>query len=148
MLGLEEEIAAVTQCVWNSTLRLEIEATGEGAMPVAPLLMAGVEISGEWRGRVELLCAKELAHRVAERMFGNRAVVGSEESADALREIANIIGGNLKTLLAECGSGGIWTLSAPWCTAGRTDYGECREVLAAVGFRSEGFPLTVRVLRA
>lgn len=67
----------------------------------AALLTASVTISGAWQGAVAVSCSPGLAQRAASAMFGTGRQVAEEEATDALREIANIIGGNFKSLVSS-----------------------------------------------
>jgi chemotaxis protein CheX len=65
------------------------------------MLTASVTISGAWSGVVGVSCSPELARRAASAMFDTTRLVSEEEACDALREIANIIGGNFKSLVSS-----------------------------------------------
>ncbi|MEQ1565088.1 MAG: chemotaxis protein CheX [Myxococcota bacterium] len=59
-----------------------------------------VTISGSWSGQVAFWCSPALARRVAATMFGcAEAEVPEADLCDAVGELANITGGNLKALL-------------------------------------------------
>lgn len=61
-----------------------------------------VLISGGWDGAVTVLCEAELARELAARLFEMApADVSRDEIRDALGEIANVCGGNIKALFPE-----------------------------------------------
>jgi chemotaxis protein CheX len=65
-------------------------------------VIATVLVSGAWQGRVTLGCSVTLARAAAAALLG----VGADEVAatdliDAMGELANVIGGNVKGLLPE-----------------------------------------------
>ncbi len=100
----EEEIYRITETVWNSILGLEIgrrkeplpEQTG------ARFLTGCVQITGAWHGAFRLDCPFSLARRIAAIMFRFETTQTSEDDIrDALGEVANITGGNVKGLLPE-----------------------------------------------
>lgn len=64
------------------------------------LVTASVTISGAWSGSVAVSCSPALARRAAIAMFGT-ANLSDDEACDALRELANIIGGNFKGLVSS-----------------------------------------------
>jgi hypothetical protein len=77
----------------------------------APLsrLACGVSIDGGWRGQVVVGATLGLASLVAAEMFG-RDLPGPptpRDAQDALREVANIVAGNLKPLLGDHNSLGL-----------------------------------------
>ncbi len=57
---------------------------------------------GAWRGAVVLQCPTQHAYQAAEAMFAAEpGSLGPEEVADALGELTNMVGGNLKNLLPQ-----------------------------------------------
>ena len=61
-----------------------------------------VQISGAWNGAVLLRCSGALASLASARMFGlDDGEASPEQVHDALGELANILGGCVKTLLPE-----------------------------------------------
>jgi chemotaxis protein CheX len=104
MALLNEEVAQVTELVWQSVLGLGLTPIRDVApMPAAEPALAGrVEISGSWEGAVAVHCSRRLATRAAAEMFGlSPEATGPAHTQDALGELANMIGGNLKALLPE-----------------------------------------------
>ncbi len=144
---LRDEIIGFMQSIWSATLGCEVQLgaeQGEGARG-AHSLTGCVLISGAFSGAVLLHCGMDHARRTAGLMFSiGPEEVGREEIEDAVGELANMIGGNLKALLPEPSH-----LSLPTVTEGK-DYRlrlpGSREV-AHVDFEWEGSPLSVAVLR-
>lgn len=106
---------------------------------------ACVDIVGAWNGVVSVECDETLAHALAQHMFGRTPEeVVEGDLLDALREVANLIGGNVKGTLA-----GGCQLSLPRATRGSEslllDGGQATVCESA--FDSEGRRLRVRVLR-
>jgi chemotaxis protein CheX len=96
-----EDIITITRDVWLSFLDLELESVPLEAAPLAaPAMTAAVRISGAWEGTVRLECAQDHAEAVAARMFSEDAgEVSAEQARDALGELANVVTGNIKSLL-------------------------------------------------
>ena len=70
-----------------------------GPMP-ADAVRASVTIDGPWRGRVLLVCARSTAAAVAAAVVGLAPdQVGPEDVEDVLGELANVVGGAVKSLL-------------------------------------------------
>lgn len=101
-IGLAE-INAIVENVWASTLGYE-------AIPVDdPLEIAdgvtgsvGISEAGAMLGRVYLHCSREVASSAAAVMFRlDLDAVGEQDAADTVGELINMIGGNIKSLLAE-----------------------------------------------
>ena len=86
------------------------------------MVSAWVTISGPWDGAVVLTCAPATAEALAESVLMTRppTVVDDEDVADALGELANVLGGNIKSVLPGPSSLGLPQIgSAP--TTGRLD---------------------------
>ncbi len=104
MQFLEEEILEITETTWQSMLGLEIHprALPVSIGPVEGNLTGKVEISGAWTGVVLLHGSHELAAEAAAVIFSTEAGGGTaQDSLDAMYELTNIIGGNIKSLLPE-----------------------------------------------
>ncbi len=101
-----EEVLSIAEDVWCSLVG-DCEAILRVPDPPAHLpldaVSAWVLVVGPWSGSLVLTCAPETA------MTLTRAVLRAEEDeefntsdvADALGELANVVGGNVKSLLSE-----------------------------------------------
>jgi chemotaxis protein CheX len=59
-----------------------------------------VHVSGEWTGSVFVSCDLEVATAAAEAMFAaDPGSLSADEVSDALGELTNMVGGNIKSLL-------------------------------------------------
>ena len=98
-----EQILAITQDVWESFLVLHLKPhpLGEAAPPLAgPTVTGCVHISGEWDGSVFLQVGADHAQAAAEAMFAADAgSLSQSEISDALGELTNMVGGNIKSLV-------------------------------------------------
>lgn len=114
----ENEIIEVTNVVWESMLGIELYPTDEEPAPVVgPFLTGCVLINGAFEGGVTLQFPKDTARHLAGLMFGMETDdVTDEEITDAIGELANMVGGNLKSLVAQPSK-----ISLPSVTEG-TDY--------------------------
>ncbi|MDP2227974.1 MAG: chemotaxis protein CheX [Moraxellaceae bacterium] len=94
----QEHLCDITENVWMGFLDLPLQrSTG---LPVACECAASIMIEGAWNGQVVVACSRRLAQRVAAVMFQcEDSELREALWADALNEIANIIGGNVKSLL-------------------------------------------------
>src|SRR3990170_726977 len=99
----QSEVQQLAADVWASALGLEVHPSGRRVTRGTPdFLTACVQITGAWQGAVVLLCSKELARRAATIMFGvGPQTVTIEHTHDALGELTNMIGGNIKALLPQ-----------------------------------------------
>jgi hypothetical protein len=93
------QLEAIGRSVLEDFLKLSITAVTDGE--VAPAGSGAlVSISGAWQGVVEIRVGAVLADRITATMFRCPPdQVDADKLRDALDEIANIIGGNVKALL-------------------------------------------------
>ena len=94
-----DQITSITSDVWGSFLQLDLEQVAE--QPLAGRTMTGcVHVSGEWQGSVFLQVTVEHAAAAAEAMFAaDPGSLSPDEVSDALGELTNMVGGNIKSLL-------------------------------------------------
>jgi CheY-specific phosphatase CheX len=89
-----------------------------------------VAIGGAWRGAVTIACAPEFAREAARRIFDTDIGPSPEEAArDALAELTNVVGGNIKSLYASL-LGDICQLSLPVVATGPLDIPDAKTVLS------------------
>ncbi len=101
-MQFDAEITQLTTIIWDSILRLSIEPAESNALPHTRTMSACVHITGPWPGAVALSCGVEMAEEAAGIMFNlGNAVPTIADMQDALGELANMIGGNVKALLPE-----------------------------------------------
>jgi chemotaxis protein CheX len=96
-----EDIVSIATDVWSS-LNLDLDQTEQFLDEASITGSASVSISGTWEGIVRLDFTTELPGVLAAAMFMMEpADVTDDEVADAVGELANMLGGNLKSLLPE-----------------------------------------------
>lgn len=102
-------------------------------------VVAWVELHGAWPGRVALETSTSTAHELTRALLGmaDDERVGEGDLVDAFGEVANVVGGNVKSLLPVAG-----TLGLPQVAVRAPDAGTLvHEVRLAWG----GRPLVVTV---
>ena len=94
-------VQAIADDVWTSLV-----GDGEVLVPLpvpAPeaTVSAWVQITGPWSGAVVVTCDEQTARELTECLLRARppAVLEPEDVADALGELANVLGGNVKAAL-------------------------------------------------
>lgn len=143
----DAQIEEVTESIWDSILGLKVTPAEPDRLSGGDdrFLTACVQITGEWAGAVTLDCPTAFARRAAQIMFESEPdEIELEDLEDALGELANMLGGNIKNLLP-----GSSQLSLPAVTEGR-DYTVSvpgSEMVNHVGFKTEGYPITISVLK-
>lgn len=147
MNHLAEQLDEVMNTVWQMLLGHEI-AHAELPEPWCPSgtdnLQARVQISGTWDGALTIECSLKLARAMAEEMFCMEpGEAAPEEIQDALGELVNVVGGNVKALFD-----GSAKLSLPAVTSGITDNAALADDKATLrrGFHYCGEPVRVGLL--
>jgi chemotaxis protein CheX len=139
-----DQIRTIVENIWSSVLGLEVA----GAEPVDAVqgeyLTSCVHITGAFDGALTIACPVDSARKGAATMFGMELKdVGDSEMQDALGELANIAGGNVKSLLPPgC------MLSLPTVVQGHDHKFVVpnSKVMTETAFNSEGKTLVVKVL--
>ena len=104
MQFIEKEICEYTESIWKSILSLDVKPAqnGSGDAENNYALAGCVQITGAWNGTVTMHYPMPLAKQVAAIMFDlHGEPVENELIQDALGELANMTGGNIKSLLPE-----------------------------------------------
>jgi chemotaxis protein CheX len=94
----EGDLTMIVEGIFAELLGLGVQPAQVPAEPGDGRLVGLVRIGGAWQGTVSVACGRELAVRIATAMLG-REPRGEAEVADAIGEIANMTGGNVKALL-------------------------------------------------
>ncbi len=94
----EQSLRDFADNIWSTMLGLALD---DGPAPEAEAYITGcVQITGDWQGAVTVELAAPLARRVAAALFAMEpAEVSDGEVGDAVGELANMIGGNVKALM-------------------------------------------------
>jgi chemotaxis protein CheX len=131
----EGDIRQVTETVWDLVLKMSAERGTQHTLPRGgdKVISGTVRVSGSWNGSITLYCFTELAEQAASIMFDTPASsLAGDEISDAIGELANMIGGNVRALLPEpC------QLSLPTVHRGTYD-AQGNQVLYELGFTSQG----------
>jgi chemotaxis protein CheX len=142
----DEEILGITRDVWESFTGRAIDVADGQARPGGGDVTVGcVSFTGAWQGSVLLACPAQLARMAAAAMFDRPAEqLDDREVADALGELTNMVGGNIKSLIP-----GPSRLSMPAVTVGAspTVKPPRAALVTTVSLACEGLPLTVSVWR-
>jgi CheY-specific phosphatase CheX len=107
MQQLDVAIDGIVATVWESMLGIGIAPDESihalGHEPLGEHTYAGiVQISGAWDGAVAVQCSDHMARHAAQRMFSlEHGDVSVADLQDALGELTNMTGGNIKALLPE-----------------------------------------------
>jgi chemotaxis protein CheX len=94
------DLTQIVESVFDAMIGLEARPCGPPWFPGADRLTAAVHLAGDWNGAVMLECDRDQACRFAGR-FLSIDTPGTVDDVvrDVLGELANMIGGNLKSVL-------------------------------------------------
>lgn len=101
-----QDLVEITADVWSAFLLAEDDVpllpTAPGA-PAEDAVHATVEVSGSWAGRVDLVLDGPSADRATRALLRLDAgsPVAPDDVFDAVGELANMVGGNVKSLAPE-----------------------------------------------
>jgi chemotaxis protein CheX len=142
----DDDIRAITESIWSAIAGLTVQRVDPDVVRQrAGTTFAGcVHVTGAWNGAIALHCSESLARRVAAAIFDVEAALATiAQTQDAVGELVNMTGGNLKALLPEPSH-----LSLPTVAQG-TDFSARvpgSRLTGQMAFECQGEPLLVTVL--
>lgn len=146
MLVAEADVAVLVDEIWLTTLGLATHRLDpKTTLPLEAATLDGIiNITGGWQATVALQVPKALAARIASVMFrldGEKPT--TEDMQDAIGELTNMLGGNIKALLA-----GDCHLSLPAVVEGKgyTVRVPTSHVVERFAFECEGMPAVVNLM--
>lgn len=145
MQFLEEEIVQVANTVWESVLGVQLDRRTDLPSPPERVVSGSVQFSGAWEGAITIETSSEFARRAAATMFGVDLEAASvADTQDAIGELANMTGGNVKSLLP-----GPCHLSLPTVVEGNdlSTRFPGGELVTSVAFDCHGSTLVVRLIK-
>jgi chemotaxis protein CheX len=96
----ETDITQIVTTIWQSVLGVDCVQSADFPQTSAGCLATCVQITGAWQGAVILSCPEAFAARAATVMFDTPVEDRKlTDMQDAIAELTNMIGGNLKGLL-------------------------------------------------
>lgn len=99
-----EQISDITVSVCQEMLGMDIEKRTSPNCDTTPDHIASICITGEKQALIQVATCEHAAHSISSAMFGTEAnELNEAEISDAVCEIVNMIGGNVKGILdCEC----------------------------------------------
>jgi len=96
-----DELAQVVGYVFQTMLCLEVSESDQRWFPSGEQLTATIHLAGDWRGALALECGHKQARAFSGRFLSmDPPQVVDDVVRDVLGELCNMIGGNLKCVLA------------------------------------------------
>ena len=95
------ELAEIVEYVFRSMVFLEVCESNKSWIPGVDRLTATINLTGDWPGVLALECSRQQACAFAARFLSIETPgIVDDMVRDVLGELANMIGGNLKCVLA------------------------------------------------
>lgn len=140
-----KDLREVVETVWCVTLGFEVLDPWGSLPPPAEQSWCGcIHVAGAWSGMIKVNMSEALTRRAAAAMFGAPGeTLSGVDLSDALGEITNMAGGNVKTLLP-----GPSHLSLPSVVTG-ADFSVITPggvLLCEIAFQSGGSQIRVQVV--
>lgn len=130
-------LTGIVGFVWETLLHEELDTCEP--CPIADSISATISIGGPWTATLEVTMTTTLARRFAADLLGmDGASLDPDDINDAIGELANVVGGNVKGLLD---SDEATTLSLPVVSHAPTSI-TGGQLTASCGFSAAGDPMT------
>ena len=95
------ELAQIVEYVFRTMVGLEVSESNQSSLPGGDQLTATIHLAGDWKGALALECGRKLACAFAARFLSmDPPETVDDVVRDVLGELSNMIGGNLKCVLA------------------------------------------------
>ena len=96
-----ETVTQIVESIFTTMMDIPVSVSTAPWLPAGDRLTSSVHLEGDWSGVVALECNREQACRFAGQLLSmNPPSAVDDDVRDALGELANMIGGNLKSTLA------------------------------------------------
>jgi CheY-specific phosphatase CheX len=144
MAAIDADITEITRTIWATLFELPLEDGDTAPLGPESTVTSCIQIDGAWHGAVVLQCPLTLARTLTAAMFQADAAPELDEIFDALGELANMLGGNVKALLP-----GPSRISLPAVAVG-SDYQLSvvgTSAVTSLAFSCDGHPLRVTLLQ-
>jgi chemotaxis protein CheX len=97
-----KELAQIVESIFAAMMNLEISECGTPWFAGGDRLTSAVHLAGDWNGAVLFECDRSLACRFAGHFLSiDTPGTVDDDVRDVLGELANMVGGNLKCILAD-----------------------------------------------
>jgi chemotaxis protein CheX len=95
-----QAIEQIVENVFQTMMGLEVHQTDIASPPAGEVITASISLAGTWKGAVLVECGLREAMAFTSRMIGiDPPTELNDDVRDALGELANMVGGNLKSIL-------------------------------------------------
>jgi len=99
MITLNADIEGIARTIWSTLFDVTLELAPPVEIGSQSSVTSCVQIDGAWHGALVMKCPMALAETLTAQMFQAESAPDLDEVRDALGELANMVGGNVKALL-------------------------------------------------
>ena len=99
-----EQLREISNDLFDSMLGMGIshQQVTFDQWPEKSSVLATIDIDGEWDAKVQVVTSENLAVQIASNMFlADADDISQTEHEDAIREVVNVIGGNVKGIVGK-----------------------------------------------
>lgn len=98
--GYSGVVEQIVENVFQTMMAIEVHSSDAPWPPKQGLITASISLTGAWKGAVLIECGLQDAFLFSSRMVGGDPVSElNDDVRDTLGELANMVGGNLKSIL-------------------------------------------------
>jgi len=96
----KEDLGRIAHDIFETMLGIDVQPAGEEWVPARDRLIGAVYLAGAWRGAVLLECDHHQSYHFTSRLM-SVPLPGevNDDVRDTMGELANMVGGNLKSIL-------------------------------------------------
>lgn len=96
----DQSIEEISQSIFSTMLGIDLLRTDAQENDLPQSLQAAIHIAGAWTGCVVISLSDGVSHYAAANLLGvEQTDISEEDVKDTVTELANMVGGNLKSLL-------------------------------------------------
>jgi hypothetical protein len=100
----DQQILTVSRELWATQLGLNIslDGSGGGTAPDERTWSSCIKVSGPWQGKILIECSESVVRHAAAVLFAaDGEAASTDDIADALKELADMVGKKMRPLLPE-----------------------------------------------
>lgn len=98
-----QDVAQMASDLFSAMLNMPFDSTPRADVTHSDnSLEASIRIEGDWQAEIRVIAGEQLAQRIASAMFATEVdTLQNDEIRDAMGEVVNVIGGNVKGVIDQ-----------------------------------------------
>lgn len=95
-----EVVEEIVESIFSTMLNIDLQTDNSTSAPAGDRMTSAVFLEGDWNGALSLECSQQQACQLAGHFLGgDPPETANDDVRDVLGELANMIGGNIKSLI-------------------------------------------------